>query len=183
MISCSGINGKYHKDGVAHLPPKVDPIVGSCLIAMRTEYKCRGYGREDYICLHWERSLTLEQKTAAAGFCFGGKYVARHLHPAEGKIDVGFTAHPSFITREELNAINGPLAIAAAETDHIFPDEKRHESETILRKVGLPWQLNVYSDVEHGFMSRGDLNSRQARFAKELAFLQAVQWFDEHLKD
>jgi dienelactone hydrolase len=150
---------------------------------MRTEYKCRGYGREDYICLHWERSLTLEQKTAAAGFCFGGKYVARHLHPAEGKIDVGFTAHPSFITREELNAINGPLAIAAAETDHIFPDEKRHESETILRKVGLPWQLNVYSDVEHGFMSRGDLNSRQARFAKELAFLQAVQWFDEHLKD
>ena len=34
-------NGKYHKGGVAHLPQNVDPIVESCLIAMRTEYKSK----------------------------------------------------------------------------------------------------------------------------------------------
>lgn len=31
-----------------------------------------------------------------------------------GLIDVGYTAHPSFVTHEELGAINGPLSIAAA---------------------------------------------------------------------
>ena len=31
-----------------------------------------------------------------------------------GKIDVGYTAHPSFVTHEELGGINGPLSIAAS---------------------------------------------------------------------
>lgn len=31
-----------------------------------------------------------------------------------GLIDVGYTAHPSFVTHEELGAIDGPLSIAAA---------------------------------------------------------------------
>ena len=32
----------------------------------------------------------------------------------DGQIDVGFNAHPSFVTHEELGAIQGPLSIAAA---------------------------------------------------------------------
>lgn len=72
----------------------------------------------------------------------------RHLQP--GKIDAGFTAHPSFVDAEELRNIKGPLSIAAAETDAIFPPEKRHESEAILKETGLPYQLSLYSGVSHG---------------------------------
>lgn len=43
---------------------------------------------------------------------FGGKYVCRWLK--EGNLDVGFTAHPSFVSVEELEGIKGPLSIAAA---------------------------------------------------------------------
>lgn len=32
----------------------------------------------------------------------------------DGKVDVGYTAHPSFVTHEELGAIQGPLSIAAS---------------------------------------------------------------------
>jgi hypothetical protein len=32
----------------------------------------------------------------------------------EGKLDVGYTAHPSFVDKEELEGIKGPLSIAAA---------------------------------------------------------------------
>ena len=76
--------------------------------------------------------------------------MVRHLRPEQGKIDVGYTAHPSFVDKEELQDIKGPLAISAAEVDKIFPTEKRHETEEILLKLGQPYQINLYSGVEHG---------------------------------
>ena len=46
----------------------------------------------------------------------------------------------------------------------------------------MPYQLTLYSDVEHGFAVKGDLSHSRSRFAKEQAFLQAVFWFDEYVK-
>ncbi|KIW62923.1 hypothetical protein PV04_09811 [Phialophora macrospora] len=156
------LQGEYHPSKKSHLPPSVDPIIDACLVEMRTKYNVK--------------------KLGAVGYCFGGKYVVRHLRPDSGKIDVGYTAHPSFVDAAELRDIKGPLAISAAETDQIFPAEKRHETEVILKEVGLPYQINLYSGVVHGFAVRGDLNKRIETYAKENAFLQAVQWFEEHLK-
>lgn len=96
-------------------------------------------------------------------------------------IKVGFVAHPSFVEEEELAAIGGPLSIAAAETDSIFPAEKVFKSWEILAKTGHPYQINIFSGVEHGFAVRGDQKVQVQRFAKEQAFTQAVTWFDEHL--
>lgn len=87
---------------------------------------------------------------------------------------MGYLAHPSFVTEEELAAITGPLSIAAADVDPIFPDENRHKSEAILRKSGQPFQIYLYSNVSHGFSVRGDLSKRDERFAKDQAFRQAV---------
>lgn len=67
------------------------------------------------------------------------------------------------------------------ETDAIFPAPKRHESEEILAKVGYPYQINLFSGVEHGFAVRADITNPVNRFAKESAFTQAVIWFNEHL--
>jgi len=106
------------------------------------------------------------------------QYVARHY---KNGIEVGYFAHPSFVDEEELAAITGPLSIAAAETDSIFTTEKRHKSEDILKRTGQPYQINLYSGVEHGFSVRGDVSNRAQRWAKEQAFFQAVAWFDEHL--
>lgn len=106
------------------------------------------------------------------------QYVARHYKDG---IKVGYVAHPSFVDEEELAAITGPLAISAAETDEIFPTEKRHRSEEILKETGQPYQLNLFSGVNHGFAMRGDMSVKVERFAKEQAFLQAVTWFNEYL--
>ena len=70
----------------------------------------------------------------------------------------------------------------AAETDNIFTVPKRRESEDILQKMNVPYQLNLFSDVEHGFGVRADITKKPAKFAKEQAFLQAVTWFDEYVK-
>ncbi|KAK3684327.1 Alpha/Beta hydrolase protein [Podospora appendiculata] len=145
----------------SHLPERVDPVVEAVITAIRSEL-----------------GIT---RLAAAGYCFGAKYVVRFLKP--GQIDVGYLAHPSFVQPEELKAIKGPVSIAAAETDDIFPAPKRHESEVILASHSdkVPYQINLYSGTAHGFSVRGDTSVPQIAYAKKAAFLQAVQWFQEHL--
>ena len=48
--------------------------------------------------------------------------------------------------------------------------------------MSIPYQMSLYSGVEHGFAVRADTSKPDNKFAKEAAFLQAVQWFDEFLK-
>lgn len=151
----NGSDGKH-----PHTSAFVDPIVEKALKYLKEE---KGF-----------------KKVGAVGYCFGGKYVARFL--AEGKgIDVGYTAHPSFVTDEELAAITGPFSISAAETDTIFTTELRHKSETILIGTKQPFQINLFSGVSHGFAMRGDLSVKAEKFGREQAFLQAVAWFNEYL--
>lgn len=54
-------------------------------------------------------------------------------------------------------------------------------SETLLRALGKPFQISLFSGVAHGFAVRGNLSNKVERFAKEQAFFQAVQWFDTWL--
>lgn len=64
----------------------------------------------------------------------------------------------------------------------MFTTAKRHESEQILDHLEVPYQINLFSDVEHGFAVRCDLAKPRQRFAKEQAFNQAFSWFDMFLK-
>ncbi|KAL7621789.1 hypothetical protein AAE478_007288 [Parahypoxylon ruwenzoriense] len=118
------------------------------------------------------------RQLGAVGYCFGAKYVARHF---KNGIQVGFIAHPSFVEEDELAGFRAPLSVAAAETDTIFPAENRHKSEVILAKGGHPYQINLYSQVVHGFSVRCEISDKRQRFAKEQAFFQAVTWFDTWL--
>ncbi|KAK9449791.1 dienelactone hydrolase [Limtongia smithiae] len=118
-------------------------------------------------------------KFFAVGYCFGGKYVVRYL---DGRLNAGFIAHPSFVMADELKAMKGPLSIAAAETDSIFPEEKRHESEVILKEMKATYQINLYSSVDHGFAVRGDLGDEVGAWTHEAAFYQAVNWFNRFAK-
>lgn len=145
-----------------HTTIQVDPIVEAVIKGMKSQYNVR--------------------KIGSVGYCFGAKYVARYSAPGQG-IDVAAFAHPSFVDAHELKAMTAPLSIAAAETDHIFPPDKRRESEDILKEMDIRYQMTLYSDVEHGFAVRADLTRPEVRFAKEAAFLQHVQWFDEFLKN
>lgn len=99
----------------------------------------------------------------------------------DGILDAGYVAHPSFVSDEELAAINKPLSIAAAEFDDIFPTENRHRSEQILAKADVPWQISVFGAVSHGFAVRGDISNPRLKFAMEAAFAQAAQWFSFYL--
>ncbi|KUI70694.1 Protein AIM2 [Cytospora mali] len=145
-----------------HMPEHVEPIIDTVLAEMRGPLGCKRIG--------------------GVGYCFGGRYVARYLRPGTEKLDVGYTAHPTMMSPEELAGIKGPLSIAAATKDFVFTTAKRHESEAILAKLDVPYQINLYSHVDHGFSVRCDMSVKEQRIAKEGAFAQAVQWFDSYLK-
>ncbi|KAI0201610.1 dienelactone hydrolase [Astrocystis sublimbata] len=128
--------------------------------------------------IKWLQTEKGVKKLGSVGYCFGAKFVARHF--ASG-ISVGYMAHPSFVDEEELRGFKGPLSIAAAETDSIFPAKLRHRTEEILEEMKYPYQINLFSGVEHGFAVRADISQKHQKFAKEQAFYQAIQWFDTFL--
>ena len=119
-------------------------------------------------------------KIGAVGYCFGAKYVVRNMK-GPGSIDAGFVAHPSFVEEQEVENMVGPFSIAAAETDSIFPEERRYKTEEILKKKGQIYNISLYSGVSHGFAARGDMSKPVERWAKEEAFFQAVRFFDAWL--
>jgi dienelactone hydrolase len=49
--------------------------------------------------------------------------------------------------------------------------------------MSVPYQITLYSGVEHGFAVRADISKKEVKYAKEAAFIQAVAWFDEFLKN
>ena len=79
---------------LAKYPPSVtDPVVAKAIKYIRQELKVK--------------------KVAASGYCYGGRYVFRELDK-KGGVDVGFTAHPSLLQTDEIQAVAKPVSIAGA---------------------------------------------------------------------
>ncbi|KAL7929307.1 alpha/beta-hydrolase [Trichoderma chlorosporum] len=151
--------GGFRDESTPHTNEYVDPAVEEAIKYMRKELKITAIG--------------------AVGYCFGAKYVARHS--GTEKISVGYMAHPSNVDEDEIKSFQGPLSIAAAEHDDLFPTDLRYKTENLLKTKDFPYQINLFSGVSHGFGVRGDLSNPVFKWSKEQAFLQAIAWFDQYL--
>ncbi|ENH70987.1 Protein AIM2 [Fusarium oxysporum f. sp. cubense race 1] len=140
-----------------HPPSVTDPIVAKAINYLRNELKVNSI--------------------AATGYCYGGRYVFRSLGQ-NGKVNVGFTAHPSLLATEEIEAVRKPVSIAGAAEDQIFPQPRQAETEAILTKIGKPFTSVLYSGTTHGFAVRANASNPQQVFAKDEAFYQAVRFFN-----
>lgn len=47
--------------------------------------------------------------------------------------------------------------------------------------LNVPYQINVYGGVDHGFALRADMSVKKNLYAMEDAFKQAVAWFENWL--
>jgi hypothetical protein len=103
----------------SHQPEHVEPAIESTIKYARETLGVKKIGAVGYcfggkVCTHSPDPKIQSPKIYLInpGANISVKYVCRNMKP--GMIDVGYTAHPSFVTHEELGAINGPLSIAAA---------------------------------------------------------------------
>jgi dienelactone hydrolase len=110
------------------------------------------------------------------GYCYGAKYVVHLL--GECKVQCGAVCHPSFVTIEEIKAIKAPIIICGAETDTTYTEELRHQTEAALKEIKATYFTTLASGVAHGFSVRGDMSDHAAKFAKERAFRDSLEWFN-----
>lgn len=141
----------------AHGPSVADPITATAV---------------DYI-----RNVLGIKRIAATGYCYGGRYSMRLA--GSGAAGAAFAAHPSAWEDGEVTAIQGPLSIAAAETDSMMLPARRASLEGLLMNSTQGTQLTLYSGTSHGFGVRANVSDPWQKFGKEEAFLQAVRWFDK----
>ncbi|KAF2034588.1 alpha/beta-hydrolase [Setomelanomma holmii] len=126
------------------------------------------------------RSELNASRIGGLGFCFGGKYVPRFL-TTTGGIDLGFIAHPSSLTEQEIGAIANPISIAAGTLDASFNATAKVRAESILNTNNITFQSNLYYGAPHGFAVRVNQSVPVQAYAKQASFVQAVTWFNAWL--
>lgn len=140
-----------------HTPEETSPIVEGFVSKVKAELK--------------------PKTLVGIGYCFGAKYLVRLISKEKPWFDSGAIAHPSFVSFEEVEAIEKPILISAAAIDLIFTAELRHETERILIENENTFQLDLFGKVSHGFSSRGDISVPHSKYAKEKVFDDQVAWF------
>ncbi|CAI7642425.1 unnamed protein product [Penicillium palitans] len=106
------------------------------------------------------------ERVGAVGYCFGASAMLLMWHT------------PVSLTQRNYKQSKAHYPLLRLKPTQ---SSRPHESEDILAKTGQPYQINLFSGVEHGFAVRADIASPIIRFAKESAFLQALAWFDQYL--
>ncbi|OJI96469.1 hypothetical protein ASPVEDRAFT_122415 [Aspergillus versicolor CBS 583.65] len=132
------------------------------------------------ITIRYLREEVGAQRIGGVGYCFGGKYVPRFLSGGRG-IDVGFIAHPSFLTETEIEGITNPISIAAGTLDEAFNMSSKVRAENILGSNNVTFQSNLYFAAPHGFAISVNQSNPQQAYVKEASFVQAVTWFNTWL--
>ncbi|KAI4183146.1 MAG: hypothetical protein L6R41_005559 [Letrouitia leprolyta] len=117
------------------------------------------------------------KKVAAVGYCYGG-WASFYLG-AKGRslIDCISIAHPSFLTKEEIDAVDVPVQILAPETDPQFTPELKAHANKVIPDLGLEYDYQYFPGLVHGFAARADLNNKAEKEGFERAKNAVVTWF------
>ncbi|KAN0096722.1 alpha/beta-hydrolase [Hyaloscypha variabilis] len=137
------------------------PELLSCVQALRAQYK----------------------RVGVLGYCYGGWSSFRlgsksHSPPL---VDCISAAHPTWLTKEEIDDIGVPVQILAPEVDPAFtPELKKYANEVVPTK-GVPYDYQFFPEVEHGFATRGNPDDEKERRAMVRGKNVQVAWMREWL--
>lgn len=129
------------------------------------------------------RALRAQYKRVGAiGFCYGGWAVFRlGAKENEGLVDCISTAHPSWLTKEEIQDVGVPVQIIVPEFDPVYPPELREFSLKTIPALGLPLDYQFFPGLEHAFATRGNRANEAEVKGLERAKDAAVLWFKQWL--
>lgn len=97
-------------------------------------------------------------------------------------VDFISTAHPSLLTKEEIEAIAVPAQVLAPETDPQFSPELKAYTQETLPKTGLEYEYIYFPALTHGFAVRGDKNDATQKAGLEKAMQDFVNWANKQFK-
>ena len=122
------------------------------------------------------------ERMGAIGFCFGGWGVFQLGAKANnGLVDCISTAHPTYLAKEEIEAVGVPVQICAPQFDPMFSEEMKAFSNQVIPTLGVPYDYQYFPGLEHGFAVRGDPRKPAEREGMERAKNAMVLWFRQWL--
>ncbi|KAF2730343.1 endo-1,3-1,4-beta-D-glucanase [Polyplosphaeria fusca] len=122
-------------------------------------------------------------RVGVIGYCYGGwsSFQLGSSAHTPRLVDAISAAHPTWLTKEEIDAIGVPVQICAPEMDPTFtPELKRYANEVIPTK-GLPYEYVFFPGVAHGFATRGDPGQEREWAAMLRGKRAQVNWMKEWL--
>ncbi|KAH6974598.1 putative endo-1,3-1,4-beta-D-glucanase [Ilyonectria sp. MPI-CAGE-AT-0026] len=122
------------------------------------------------------------QRLGAIGFCYGGWGVFRLGAKGSQLVDCISTAHPTNLTKEEIQNIGVPVQILAPELDPMFTEELKAFSNQTIPTLGVAYDYQFFPGLEHAFAIRGDSRKPSERDGMERAKNAAVLWFRQWLQ-
>lgn len=123
------------------------------------------------------------KRIGVIGFCFGGWAVFQLGAKGNGLVDCIATAHPSLLTKEEIDAVGVPVQILAPEHDMMFTPELREYANKKIPELQLPYDFQFFPGVVHGFAARGKQDDVVERKAMIRAKNAIVAWLRLWLHD
>jgi len=96
-------------------------------------------------------------------------------------VDCISTAHPTWLTKEEIDDIGVPVQILAPEFDPAFPLEMKAYANSVIPTKGVQYDYQFFPEVEHGFATRGNPNDEKEKRAMVRGKNAQVAWMREWL--
>ncbi|KIV94431.1 hypothetical protein PV10_02198 [Exophiala mesophila] len=146
-------------------------------------WKDKHYSKSEEVGAKWVKSVQAKYgkagavKFACIGYCWGARFVCGQLSKG-GICKVGAIAHPSFMSESHLYGVDEPLFFSVPNTDQLFLPESRSRAIEIMTKRSKRFNMQIFSDVGHGFASRAFLSDPYEKWAKEQSFKSFVEWFE-----
>jgi len=129
-----------------------------------------------------EAPETKDLKVGAAGYCWGGKYIAILAHGPEPLIDAGFTAHPSNLNMpSDIENVKAPLCISIGDIDVGMKEAVVLQAKAILEKKDGNHEVYILPGAEHGFAIRANPEKPRQVECRDIAEAQALEFFGKHL--
>jgi len=116
-----------------------------------------------------------DAKYCAVGYCFGAPFTMDLS--AKSEVVAAAIVHPAFLDEDHFKKIKAPVLLSCAENDFLFPTPARHRAEDIMTKNKSSHYIQIFSGVEHGFATRGDVSVENIRWAKEESARSVAGWF------
>ncbi|KAH8600201.1 endo-1,3-1,4-beta-D-glucanase [Bisporella sp. PMI_857] len=121
------------------------------------------------------------QKVGAIGYCWGGWGVLQLGARGQNLVDCITIAHPSLLTKEEIDALGVPTQIVAPEFDPALTEELKSHANRVIPTLGIEYRYDFYPGLAHGFAVKGDQKDEKQKSGLERAKNAAVGWFNEFL--
>ncbi|KAL8847259.1 MAG: hypothetical protein Q9221_007683 [Calogaya cf. arnoldii] len=141
----------------------------------RNNKETRGTSIHDFA-----RNLKTEmgfKKVGAVGYCWGGWAAFQLGGKDENLIDALSTAHPTFLTKEEINNVAVPVQILAPETDPRFTPELKEHANKVIPTLGVEYDYQYFPGLAHGFACRADEGNEVEKRGLERAKNAVSGWF------